>query len=63
VAPSVKVDILINLAADVPACLPLTRRVAEIIDGDDTRRRAGRARFKSYRELGVQPASHNIQSV
>jgi|SRR5581483_1847247 len=60
VAPSANVDIIINLAADVPACLSLTRRVAEIIDGDDTRRRAGRARFKTYRELGVQPASHNI---
>ncbi len=62
VAPSANVDIIINLAADIPACLPLTRRVAEIVDGDDTRRRAGRARFKTYRELGVQPASHNIRA-
>jgi DNA polymerase-3 subunit chi len=60
VALSSKVDIIINLAPDLPPCLPLTRRVAEIIDGDDARRRAGRARFKAYRELGVQPASHNI---
>jgi DNA polymerase-3 subunit chi len=61
VAPSANVDIIINLAADVPGCLSLARRVAEIIDGDETRRRAGRARFKTYRELGVQPASHNIR--
>jgi DNA polymerase III subunit chi len=60
--PPAKVDIIINLAPDVPPCLSHTRRVAEIIDGDDTRRRAGRARFKAYRELGVQPASHNIRS-
>ena len=61
IAPSANVDIIINLAAELPSCLSQTRRVAEIIDGDDTRRRAGRARFKAYRELGVQPASHNIR--
>ena len=60
VALSANVDIIINLAPDLPPCLPHTRRVAEIIDGDDSRRRAGRARFKAYRELGVQPTSHNI---
>jgi DNA polymerase-3 subunit chi len=60
--PSQSVDIIINLAADVPPCLSQTRRVAEIIDGDDARRRAGRARFKAYRELGLQPASHNIRA-
>jgi DNA polymerase-3 subunit chi len=62
VAPSANVDIIINLAPEVPACLPSTTRIAEIIDGDDARRRAGRARFKAYRELGVQPASHNIRT-
>ena len=61
VAPSANVDIVINLGPELPTCLAQTRRVAEIIDGDDARRRAGRARFKAYRELGVQPASHNIR--
>jgi DNA polymerase-3 subunit chi len=61
-APPSDVDIIINLAPDVPSCLTQTRRVAEIIDGDDARRRAGRARFKAYRDLGIQPASHNIRS-
>ena len=60
-ALSANVDIIINLAPDLPPCLSQTPRVVEIIDGDDTRRRAGRARFKAYRELGVQPASHNIR--
>ena len=59
--PSADVDIIINLAPELPPCLSRTPRVVEIIDGDDTRRRAGRARFKAYRELGVQPASHNIR--
>ena len=43
--PPGTVDIIINLAPEVPACLGQTRRVAEIIDGDDGRRRAGRARW------------------
>jgi DNA polymerase III subunit chi len=58
--PPRTVDIIINLAPELPACLGQTRRIAEIIDGDDTRRRAGRARFKAYRDLGIQPASHNV---
>jgi DNA polymerase-3 subunit chi len=61
VAPSANVDIIINLDSDIPQCLPRTPRVAEIIDGDEARRRAGRARFKAYRDMGVQPASHNIR--
>jgi DNA polymerase-3 subunit chi len=60
-APPADVDIIINLAPDVPGCLSRTRRVAEIIDGDDSRRRAGRTRFKAYRDLGIQPASHNVR--
>ncbi len=60
-APPAPVDLIINLAADVPDCLAQTRRVIEIIDGDEERRRAGRARFKAYRDRGVQPATHNIR--
>jgi DNA polymerase-3 subunit chi len=60
--PPADVDIIINLAPDVPRCLSRTRRIAEIIDGDDSRRRAGRARFKVYRDLGIQPASHNVRA-
>src|SRR5262245_59199976 len=61
--PSQDVDITLHLAAEAPTpCLARPRRVAEIIDGDDARRRAGRARFKAYRDLGIQPASHNIRS-
>jgi DNA polymerase-3 subunit chi len=60
VALSANVDIIINLAPELPPGLSWTRRIAEIIDGDDARRRAGRARFKAYRELGTQPTSHNL---
>jgi len=61
VAPPGPLDVLINLAPDVPPCLAQSKRVIEIIDSDETRRKAGRLRFKAYRENGVQPASHNVQ--
>ena len=58
--PPGELDVLINLAADVPDFLPRAKRVVEIIDGDEGRRQAGRARYRAYLERGVQPASHNL---
>jgi DNA polymerase-3 subunit chi len=55
-------DFLINLAPDVPACADQAPRIAEIIDGDESCRRAGRVRFKAYRDRGVQPLTHNIRA-
>jgi DNA polymerase III subunit chi len=59
-APAEAFDFVVNLAAEPPPFLHLTRRVAEIIDGDEGRRRAGRARFKAYRELGITPATTHL---
>ncbi|HEY7887703.1 MAG TPA: DNA polymerase III subunit chi [Steroidobacteraceae bacterium] len=59
--PAAAFDFVVNLAADPPPLLHLTRRIAEIIDGDEGRRRAGRARFKAYRELGVEPGTHALR--
>jgi DNA polymerase III subunit chi len=59
--PSQPVDIIINLAPDVPSFMNQAPRIAEIIDGDEVRRKAGRQRFKTYRDLGLQPVSHNIK--
>jgi DNA polymerase-3 subunit chi len=53
-------DFVINLAAEPPPFLQLSRRIAEIIDGDAGRRQAGRARFKAYRELGIVPTTTHI---
>ncbi|HEY6482084.1 MAG TPA: DNA polymerase III subunit chi [Steroidobacteraceae bacterium] len=60
-APARTVDLLINLATDIPPCLARCHRIAEIVDGDAARRSAGRVRFKAYRELGVQPVTHSIR--
>lgn len=54
-------DFIINLAAEPPPFLHLSRRIGEIIDGDAERRRAGRVRFKAYRELGVEPVTHSLR--
>jgi DNA polymerase-3 subunit chi len=58
--PAEPVDVIVNLAPDVPPCAPLARRIIEIIDGDAERRQAGRNRFRTYKERGLQPASHNL---
>ena len=62
VALSANVDIIINLAPDLPPGLDKTGRIAEIIDGDEARRRAGRARIKADRERGAQPATQKIRA-
>jgi DNA polymerase III subunit chi len=58
--PAEAFDFVVNLAADPPPFLHLSRRIAEIIDGDAGRRRAGRLRFKAYRDLGLAPATHTL---
>ena len=60
--PTASFDFVVNLAADPPPFLHLTRRIAEVIDGDEGRRRAGRLRFKAYRELGVEPSTHALRA-
>jgi DNA polymerase-3 subunit chi len=62
VAPPGSMDVLVNLAAEVPACASVAQRVAEFIDGDPDRRQAGRARFRVYKERGLQPTTHNLKS-
>ena len=59
-APGGSFDVLLNLGTAVPACAPQADRILEIIDADETRRQAGRARFRSYRERGLAPQTHHI---
>jgi DNA polymerase-3 subunit chi len=53
-------DLLINLDSESPSFAKGFDRVAEIICGDDESRQAGRARFKYYRDLGIEPQTHQI---
>jgi DNA polymerase-3 subunit chi len=60
--PDGPIDVLINLASQVPQCVARAARIVEIIDGDAGRRESGRSRFKAYRERGLAPVSHNVRS-
>ena len=53
-------DMLVNLAAGVPAQYQKYARIAEIIDADDRRRKSGRDHFRFYREQGIEPQTHDI---
>jgi DNA polymerase III subunit chi len=60
--PPGRIDVIINLGDAVPAFFERSARIAEIIDGDERRRSAGRARFRIYRERGLEPATHNLRA-
>ena len=53
-------DLLVNLAARLPDRWERYARIAEIIDADEDRRRLGRERFKTYRDLKVALATHQL---
>jgi DNA polymerase-3 subunit chi len=53
-------DLLVNLTACLPAQWERYTRIAEIIDADEERRRLGRERFKSYRDLKVALETHQL---
>jgi len=53
-------DLLVNVSTRLPARLDRFARVAEIIDADDERRRLGRERFKTYRDLKLAVETHQL---
>ena len=53
-------DLLINLAADIPAEPGRFPRIAELVSSDDDGRRQGRARFAAYRDQGHDLNTHNL---
>lgn len=53
-------EVMINLAPEVPGFFARYERVAEIIDGEPTRRDQGRERFRIYREHGCEPNVHRL---
>jgi len=53
-------DLLVNLAARLPDEWERYARIAEVIDADEERRRLGRERFKSYRDLRVTLETHQL---
>jgi DNA polymerase III subunit chi len=53
-------DLLVNLAADAPACYERYPRIAEFVDAEPARRDQGRRRFAWYRERGLAPETHKL---
>ena len=53
-------DLLITLSPTVPPFFERFARVAEIVDQNEDSRRAGRERFRFYRERGLEPQSHSL---
>ena len=53
-------EVLVNFGEDVPAVADHAGRIVELVDGDEGRRRAGRNRFRQYRERGLTPETHTI---
>ena len=53
-------EVLINLSVSTPDFFGNFARVAEIVDGSDESKAAGRKRFKKYRDMGIEPETHTI---
>ncbi len=53
-------ELLINLSEAAPEFATNYTRVAEIVDGQESSRQAGRKRFRQYREMGLEPVTHQI---
>jgi DNA polymerase-3 subunit chi len=53
-------DVLVNLGAELPAGFERFGRLAEIVDHDEARRQAGRARYKAYKDAGYAPETHRL---
>ncbi|MCB1623942.1 MAG: DNA polymerase III subunit chi [Pseudomonadales bacterium] len=58
--PATRHDLLINVSDKVPSAWQRFERIAEILDGAEETRSAGRERFRLYREQGADPETHQI---
>ena len=53
-------DVLISLTTQVPACFERFDRVAELVSSDESERAGARARFRQYRDRGLDVQTHNL---
>jgi DNA polymerase III subunit chi len=58
--PDVDYDVLLNLASELPAGAERAARIIEIVDAQESRRQAGRGRFRAYRDRELNPQTHHI---
>jgi DNA polymerase-3 subunit chi len=55
-------DVLVNLTQQMPAQPDRFARIVEILDADPERRRLGRERFKSYRDMQLTLKTHQVDA-
>jgi DNA polymerase III subunit chi len=53
-------DVLINLAPDAPADFSAYARVCDVVGGDEDGKKAGRVRWRAYRDAGCAPEAHPL---
>ncbi len=53
-------DVLINLAPDAPADFSAYARICEVVGGDEDAKKAGRRRWRTYRDAGCAPEAHPL---
>ena len=58
--PDSHTGVLINLAPEVPLFFSRFARVAELVDQNDAQLKAGRERYRFYKERGYELASHKL---
>ena len=58
--PATHRDVLINLGLDAPADFSAYARVCEVVGGDEDARKAGRHRWRAYREAGCEPGLKEV---
>lgn len=53
-------DVLINLGPDAPADFSTYARICEVVGGDEDGKKAGRHRWRTYRDAGCAPEAHPL---
>ena len=62
VEPDASIQVLINLAAEVPLFFSRFERVAELVNDNADIRQQGRGRYSFYKERGYPLRTHEIRS-
>ena len=59
-SPATHRHVLINLAPDAPGDFSLYARVCDVVGGDEDGKKAGRLRWRAYRDAGCAPEAHPV---
>ncbi|MGI9245175.1 MAG: DNA polymerase III subunit chi [Steroidobacteraceae bacterium] len=58
--PDTHRDVLVNLGPDAPADYSAYARVCDVVGGDEDGKKAGRIRWRTYRDAGCAPELHAV---